>query len=107
MTLYLLPPLGIVNTKLSNEEYLVKGKKVTCFTNDEETSMGLMEVVPFALETKLVEHGAEFDGAPNWHAKVVVSERVLTGQNPQSATPLAEAIVGKVTELNLIENMKV
>lgn len=86
---------GIVNTKLSNGEYLVKGKKVTCFTDHEEGVMKLVEAMPFLLETKLKEHGVEFENAEAWQPCVSVSAcgRVATGQNPASATPLAEKIV--------------
>ncbi|KXJ25183.1 glyoxalase 3 [Exaiptasia diaphana] len=86
-------PAGIVNTKLSNGEYLVKGKKVTCFTNSEEDEMNLSQAMPFMLETRLKEHGAVFNAAPNWQANVEVCDRVITGQNPNSATPIAQAIV--------------
>ena len=85
--------IGIVNTKLSNGEYLVKGKNVTCFTNAEEKAMELVDPMPFLLETKLKEHGAQFENSPNWQPCVCASNRVVTGQNPASATPLAEKIV--------------
>lgn len=48
-------PCGLVNIKLKNGEYLVKGKKVCSFTNNEETAMKLVEAMPFLLETKLKE----------------------------------------------------
>lgn len=86
-------PAGIVNTKLSNGEYLVKGKKVTCFTDKEEEMMKLVEAMPFLLETKLKEHGAVFENADPWQSCVSCDQRVVTGQNPASATPLAEKIV--------------
>lgn len=86
-------PAGIVNTKLSNGEYLVKGKKVTCFTDKEEDAMGLVEAMPFLLETKLKQHGAVFENADLWQPCVCADKRVATGQNPASATPLAEKIV--------------
>lgn len=88
-------PAGIVNAKLSNGEYLVKGKKVTCFTDKEEDMIKLVEAMPFLLETKLKEHGAEFESEEAWQPCVSVSAcgRVATGQNPASATPLAEKIV--------------
>lgn len=85
--------VGIVNTKLSNGDYLVKGKKVTCFTNSEEEAIKLCEAMPFLLETRLREHGAEFSAAPDWQSNVVVCDRVVTGQNPASATPMSQAIV--------------
>ena len=93
---------GIVNTKLSNGEYLVKGKKVTCFTDHEEGVMKLVEAMPFLLETKLKEHGAEFENAEAWQPCVSVSAcgRVATGQNPASATPLAEKIVELLKKQN-------
>lgn len=90
---YFFLATGIVNTKLSNGDYLVKGKKVTCFTNSEEELMKLVDAMPFLLETKLKEHGAEFENSPNWQACVCACERVVTGQNPASATPIAEKIV--------------
>jgi len=85
--------VGIVNTKLSSGEYLVKGQKVTCFTNAEEEAMKLVDPMPFLLETKLREHGAQFENAPNFQPCVCVSNRVVTGQNPASATPMAEKLV--------------
>ncbi|KAL9980238.1 hypothetical protein ACROYT_G008796 [Oculina patagonica] len=86
-------PAGIVNTKLSNGEYLVKGQKVTCFTDEEEAAVKLVEAMPFLLETRLKEHGAVFENAPLFQPCVCASNRVVTGQNPASATPLAEKIV--------------
>ncbi|KAM7430553.1 hypothetical protein ABFA07_018743 [Porites harrisoni] len=87
-------PAGIVNTKLSNGDYLIKGKKVTGFTNAEEEAVKLVEAMPFLLETKLKENGAQFEKAPNmFEVCVCASDRVVTGQNPASATPMAEKIV--------------
>ena len=71
----------------------MKGKKVTSFTNSEEDAINLSSAMPFMLETRLKEHGADFNAAPDWEANVVVCNRVITGQNPNSATPIAQAIV--------------
>ncbi|EDO27883.1 predicted protein [Nematostella vectensis] len=87
------PMVSIVDTKLSNGEYLVKGKEVTCFTNDEEDAMDKSKLMPFMLETRLIEHGAKFKRAKNWECMVCVDNRVVTGQNPASASPMGEAIV--------------
>ena len=87
-------PAGLVNVRLSNGRYLLTDKTVSAFTNDEERAVKLENVVPFLLESKLVERGAHFEGAPNWQKKVVVSERLVTGQNPASAGGVAEAMVG-------------
>ncbi|MEI2577774.1 type 1 glutamine amidotransferase domain-containing protein [Scytonema sp. PRP1] len=86
-------PAGLVNIKLSNGQYLVADKTVSSFTNEEEAAVGLTEVVPFLLESKLIERGATVDKAPNFQAKVVVSDRLVTGQNPASAMGVAERMV--------------
>src|SRR6478609_463088 len=86
-------PAGLVNVRLSNGGYLVAGKTVSAFTNEEERAVKLDAVVPFLLETRLVERGARFEGAANWQEKVVVSQRLVTGQNPASATGVAKAMV--------------
>jgi len=86
-------PCGLVNIKLSNGEYLVKGKKVCGFTNSEEEAVNLTQAMPFLLESKLKERGAIFVGAANWQANVQVDERLVTGQNPASASPSGKAVV--------------
>ncbi len=59
---------------------------MTSFSNAEEAAIGLTDVVPFPLETKLVEQGAVFEAAGLFQEKVVVDGRLITGQNPASAT---------------------
>lgn len=86
-------PAGLVNIQLSNGDYLVAGKTVSAFTNEEEVAVDLKEVVPFLLEERLAERGATVEKAPNFEAKVAVSDRLVTGQNPASAAGVAEAIV--------------
>ena len=87
-------PAGLVNVKLASGAYLVAGKQLAAFTNDEEREVGLTDVVPFSLADKLVERGAVQQPAPNWQVNVVVTERLVTGQNPQSAKGVGEAIAG-------------
>ena len=86
-------PAGIVNIKLANGDYLVKGKQVAAFTNSEEKAVGLYNIVPFLLEDTLTARGATHILAPDFTAHVVVSERLVTGQNPASARGVAQAIV--------------
>lgn len=86
-------PAALVNMKLSNGQYLVAGKAVSAFTNEEERAVGLADVVPFLLEDALVARGAKHQPAPKWQKQVVVSERLVTGQNPASAAGVAEAMV--------------
>jgi putative intracellular protease/amidase len=85
-------PAGLVNVKLANGQYLVHDKDVAAFTNDEERAVKLDKVLPFFLADKLTERGARHHAAGNFEAKVVVSERLVTGQNPASAKGVGEAI---------------
>ncbi|MEO0455405.1 MAG: type 1 glutamine amidotransferase domain-containing protein [Cyanobacteria bacterium P01_A01_bin.114] len=86
-------PAGLVNIKLTSGDYLVAGKTVNSFTNEEEKAAGLDQVVPFLLESKLVERGAAFKKSPNFECHVESCDRVVTGQNPASATAVAETMV--------------
>jgi putative intracellular protease/amidase len=91
---------GLVNLKFANGNYLVAGKKLSCFTNEEEAAVGLTEVVPFLLESKLIENGATIEKAANFQKKVVISDRLVTGQNPASASGVGEAMVKLLKKLS-------
>jgi putative intracellular protease/amidase len=86
-------PAGLVNIKLSNGKYLVDGKNINAFTNEEEKAVKLENVVPFMLETKLIERGAKFEKSGLWQEHVTTDQRVVTGQNPQSAHAVGEAVL--------------
>lgn len=92
-------PAGLVNVKLSNGKYLVDGKKINAFTNEEETAVKLDKVVPFLLESKLIERGAKFEKSGLWQPHITVDQRVVTGQNPQSAKGVGEAVLKVLNEL--------
>lgn len=84
---------GLVNVKLSNGKYLVEGKTVSSYTNEEEELAGVTRVVPFLLESRLVERGARHRKAAPRQAHVEVDERLVTGQNPASALSVGREIV--------------
>jgi putative intracellular protease/amidase len=92
-------PAALVNLKTDSGEYLIKGKQVTGFTNEEEAAVKLTDVVPFLLEDALKRAGGKYIGKPNWQTNVVVDERFVTGQNPASARGVAEAIVQALSTL--------
>jgi putative intracellular protease/amidase len=85
-------PAGLVPIRLTNGEPLVKGKAVAAFTNEEEAAVGLTGIVPFLLADALTARGARHEPAAKWAKNVVVSERLVTGQNPASAKGVAEAM---------------
>jgi putative intracellular protease/amidase len=90
-------PAALVNVKRTDGTYLVKDMHVAAFTNDEEREVGLERVVPFLLADRLKERGALHDPAPNWAIQVVVSGRLVTGQNPASATRVGDAMATMLT----------
>jgi putative intracellular protease/amidase len=92
-------PAGLVNIKLSNGKYLVDGKHLNAFTNEEEIAVKLENVVPFLLESKLIERGAKFEKAGLWQEKVVTDGRLVTGQNPASAKGVGEAILAVLNDM--------
>ncbi len=86
-------PAGLLNIKLPDGSYLIDGKKVAGFSNAEEKAAGLTEVVPFLLEDKLKERGANYSEGKKFTEHVVQDGRLITGQNPQSATKMAEKVL--------------
>jgi putative intracellular protease/amidase len=72
---------------------LVKGKRVTGFTNSEEGEVQLTEVVPFLVEDELKRLGGLFEKKPNWQSFIIVDGHLITGQNPASSTAGAQALI--------------
>jgi len=72
---------------------LVQGLTVTGFSNTEEEAVQLTSLVPFLLETKLMELGGKYEKADDWNSKVCVDGKLVTGQNPQSSEECAKAVV--------------
>ncbi|WP_058451745.1 MULTISPECIES: type 1 glutamine amidotransferase domain-containing protein [Legionella] len=80
---------------------LVKGKRVTGFTNSEEEEVQLTDVVPFLVEDELKRLGGLFEKAPNWQSFVIIDGRLITGQNPASSTAGAQALLKLLSEVSL------
>jgi len=85
-------PAGLVHVRLSDGAHLVKGRRVTAFTNEEERAVKLDGAMPFLLEDRLREAGAEFVAAEKWANHVEVDGRLVTGQNPQSGEAAARML---------------
>ncbi len=85
-------PAALVDVKLSNGKYLVDGKTVSAFTDEEEEAAGLTKIVPFLLASELKTRGAKHTFAPLWRSHVVADGRLVTGQNPASAKGVCEKV---------------
>ncbi|MBW4457605.1 MAG: type 1 glutamine amidotransferase domain-containing protein [Nostoc indistinguendum CM1-VF10] len=87
-------PVALINVRGKDGEYLIKGKRVTAFTNEEEEeAVGLTAVVPFLLEDRLKERGSIYSKTVNWAPYVQVDGKLVTGQNPGSSEPAAEELL--------------
>jgi len=88
---------GVLRHVTYKGEPLVKGKRVTGFTNGEEEEMKLTKVVPFLVEDELLKFGAIFEKKANWQPFSIVDGRLVTGQNPASSTSAAQALLKLMT----------
>ena len=91
-------PAGLVNMKLKDGTYLVAGKRVASFTDEEERAIELENVVPFLLASKLEERGAIHTKTENFKPYVEVDGRLVTAQNPPSAKSMGEVMVKVLSE---------
>jgi len=85
-------PAALINIKLSNGEYLIKGKNITAKANSEE-GFWARATYPYLLEDKIKELGGNFTAANKGEPHVVVDGQLITGQNPASATLVAEKML--------------
>jgi putative intracellular protease/amidase len=79
-------------------ESVVRGKRVTGFTNGEEAAVELTEVVPFLVQDMLETNGARYERGPDWAPHVVTDGLLITGQNPASSEAAAEALLEKLKQ---------
>lgn len=88
-------PGALRSAKQPDNSPLVAGKKITGFSNSEEVSVdpGLPKAIPFSLEDVLQAEGGLYSKAADWAPYVVTDGLLLTGQNPASAGPAAEALI--------------
>lgn len=85
-------PAGLLAAE-RDEAWPFRGFQLTGFTNAEERQVGLAAKMPWLLETRLRDHGADFQEAPAWQSHVVTDRNLVTGQNPQSAADTARRLL--------------
>ncbi|WP_245158270.1 MULTISPECIES: type 1 glutamine amidotransferase domain-containing protein [unclassified Brevundimonas] len=86
-------PGVLKSVKAADGAPLVKGRKVTGFTNSEEEAVGLTDVVPFLVEDMLVQNGGKYVRGEDWSSFVVTDGTLVTGQNPASSREAADALL--------------
>ncbi|SEA13858.1 type 1 glutamine amidotransferase domain-containing protein [Psychroflexus halocasei] len=93
-------PAALKKVKNQSGEALVKGKKVTGFTNSEEEAAGLTSVVPFLVENMLKEKGAIYSKVDDFEAYAIQDGLLITGQNPASSKKVAELLLKELHQKN-------
>jgi putative intracellular protease/amidase len=93
-------PVALHGVRLEDGSPLIRGRKLTSFSNSEEENYAKADV-PFSLEDALRGEGAIYSAARPWQPHVIVDGRLLTGQNPASAGPLAREVMSALRKRNL------
>lgn len=91
-------PAGLVRVQDESGVPLVRGRRVTAFSDSEERAVGLAERVPFLLEARLRDLGARYERAADFQPFAVADGRLVTGQNPASAALTARLTLGALAE---------
>lgn len=86
-------PAGLLQATDRNGNSILKGKKITGFTNNKESAVGLTKTVPFSLENRMKELGGKFEKGQDFKPFVISDGQLITGQNPKSALPAAEKVI--------------
>lgn len=86
-------PAAFAKAKDASGAPIVQGRRVSAFTDSEERGVGLAEAMPFLLESRLRELGAEFESVADWQPHSVSDGRLVTGQNPASSEGAAEKVL--------------
>lgn len=89
---------GLVSAKGPDGRSIVAGRRINAFTNAEEAAVGLDQVVPFLLETRLRELGARFEAGPLWQPFALRDGSLITGQNPASSKAVADLVLSALSE---------
>jgi putative intracellular protease/amidase len=89
---------GVLRHVKYKGESIVKGKRVTGFTNTEEEAVGLTKVVPFLVEDELRRLGGLFEKVEDWKSFAITDGRLITGQNPASSEATAKALLNLMGE---------
>jgi len=89
-------PAGLLPVTLSNGEPLLADISVAGFTREEEVAFGSIDKIPFLLEEALVLKANQYVKVKPWAPLVIAEDRIITGQNPQSAHGVGEAMVARL-----------
>ncbi|GAA4588650.1 type 1 glutamine amidotransferase domain-containing protein [Actinoplanes octamycinicus] len=84
---------GLLDATTPTGDPLVAGRTVTGFSDAEEALAGATGALPFSLEQRLKDLGADVETGDPFTPTVRRDGRLLTGQNPASSASLAAAVI--------------
>ncbi len=86
-------PGALRHVKAINGDPLIKGRRVTGFSNSEEAAVQLTDVVPFLIEDEFKKLGGKYEKGADWQSFVITDGLLVTGQNPGSSSDVANALL--------------
>jgi putative intracellular protease/amidase len=87
-------PAALLPATDKDGKWLFAGRRVTGFTNDEETQVGFAAKAKWLLEDRIKSAGGLFESSGSeWTSHIVSDGNLHTGQNPASSRPLARRLV--------------
>jgi putative intracellular protease/amidase len=89
-------PAALIPITLSNGESILEHKNVTAFTREEEIDMNTLDSIPFLLEEKLARTSKSYTKLKPWSEHVIVDGKLVTGQNPQSASKVGKELINLI-----------
>lgn len=86
-------PASFLSAARADGTWIFKGRRLTCFTNEEETMATFSGNSPWLLEDRLRLAGALYEKGPAYQEYVVVDGNLVTGQQNVSSGAAARAIL--------------
>ena len=87
---------ALLAAKDESGQWLFRGRRMTSFSDEEEVELGTADNAPWLLAKTLRSLGAKYEKGPNWGPFVVRDGHLLSGQNPASTAPLADAVLAQL-----------
>ena len=89
-------PAAFLSAHRPDGTWLFKGRRLTAFSNAEETAATFAGNAPWLLEDRLRLAGALYEAEPPWTPHVVADGNLITGQQQVSAENAAQAVLERL-----------
>jgi len=86
-------PASFLSAHRPDGTWLLRGRRLTGFSNEEETQASFAGNAPWLLEDRLRLAGAEYVAKPAWTPHAVTDGNLVTGQQNYSAQVTADAVM--------------